>query len=348
MDVEGNLQDLLYRPFEARSFTNNLCFLCGTILNEQNRTDEHIFPRWLQRRYDLRHERYNLINGTQIPFRQLTVPCCFNCNNRKLRPLEDAISNAVAKGYTAFSQLDQLTIYQWIAKIFYGMLFKELSMLKDRRNPSAGYILSEEKLRRYANLHDFLQSVRVPFEFINFKPWSIFVFKTHSYSDRRDFEYRRAQHEIGMLVMSIRMNGIGVIVCLEDFGRQQSDFSEYYAQFDGITLHPLQFAELSAIAMYHNARTIHQPYEIIFQPNNGKIEVIFYHKEMDLTLPPYYEHDQGVFAEILAMNWQNYSVTLDDIYKRDKVTKSALFDDDGNIMIRDANGCKIGIRPRSR
>jgi hypothetical protein len=65
----------LRNPYEQLQTGANRCFLCGSHLGEA-RTQEHIFPKWLQRRYDLLDQRIDLLNGTGIPYRQMKVPCC--------------------------------------------------------------------------------------------------------------------------------------------------------------------------------------------------------------------------------------------------------------------------------
>ena len=61
-------------------FGQHTCFLCSTPLRSKNRTDEHVFPKWLQNRFNLWNQRLDLINLTDIPYRNLTIPCCKTCN----------------------------------------------------------------------------------------------------------------------------------------------------------------------------------------------------------------------------------------------------------------------------
>lgn len=42
-----------YNPFEKMTFTYDKCFLCGEILTDENSTEEHIYPKWLQNKFDL-------------------------------------------------------------------------------------------------------------------------------------------------------------------------------------------------------------------------------------------------------------------------------------------------------
>jgi hypothetical protein len=103
------------------------CFLCGAELDPTKETEEHVVPKWLQRKFNLWNERLLLSNRTLIPYRQLKVPWCESCNGRGLSAVENKVRSAVESGYSELSRLDELSIFQWVAKIFYGLLFKDLS-----------------------------------------------------------------------------------------------------------------------------------------------------------------------------------------------------------------------------
>ena len=66
-----------------------------------------------------------LLNGTTIPYRQLTVPCCRECNNEHLEPIESNVMAAVNQGPEAVEALDRKTLFLWLGKIFFGLLYKE-------------------------------------------------------------------------------------------------------------------------------------------------------------------------------------------------------------------------------
>jgi hypothetical protein len=70
-----------------RIYSGKRCFYCGKLLRG-SRTREHVFPLWLQKRFALADQHLTLLNGTQIPYRHLTVPCCPTCNNVHLSKLE--------------------------------------------------------------------------------------------------------------------------------------------------------------------------------------------------------------------------------------------------------------------
>lgn len=86
--------------------SQNHCFLCKIKLT--NNTDEHIFPKWLQRKFNLWNQTVTLSNGTKIPYRILKVPYYNKYNNEYLSQLEIEMSNAVDGGFKSFIQLNDL------------------------------------------------------------------------------------------------------------------------------------------------------------------------------------------------------------------------------------------------
>jgi hypothetical protein len=79
-------QDKLY-ALSGRIYSGKRCFYCGQVLRG-NKTREHVFPQWLKRRFGLANQHLTLLNGSLIPYRQLTVPCCSTCHNVHLSKLE--------------------------------------------------------------------------------------------------------------------------------------------------------------------------------------------------------------------------------------------------------------------
>ncbi|GAB5491580.1 MAG: hypothetical protein Phog2KO_17950 [Phototrophicaceae bacterium] len=239
----------LYKPLDNWDFDNDHCFLCGLLLSDDNRSEEHIFPKWLQRRYDLFNMELDLLNGTPMPYKSLKIPCCKNCNGIYLSNMESRIQQAHDAGFEAFSKLPRILIFQWLAKIFYGLLFRELFLNLDRTNPADGKIFEVEQIKMYDIIHQFLQSVRMPFSFVSFQPWSIFVVRILNSHKPSNFMW---DDDIYHAYFAIRMGEIGIIACLEDGGIQQKSLQHYFKDASQLVLHPIQFAELCA--KFHHRR----------------------------------------------------------------------------------------------
>lgn len=326
----------LYNPFDAMCFTYDRCFLCGCVLGKR-RSVEHVFPKWIQNKYNLWNKKIYLLNRSTITYRRLTIPCCRHCNVNCLSPIENTVKNHYLGGYSEFSKLDKITIYQWVAKIFYGLLFKELSLLMDRSDASSGFITPPELLEQLHMLHALLQSIRFPFEFAQSQPWSIFVLETHCYGDERDFDYH---DQLETLTFSIRLSGIGIIACLEDNGAQEQMSSDYFAKFKGAKLHPIQFDELFAKVAYQASLLNRTPKYIVVLPTERqqKVTVLASPLQGFSSKPIFDEWNQRDYARVLAFYWMKYGVLFDDIFKEPNLVLSLIEGEDGAIKVLDANG----------
>ncbi len=309
--------------------SSNLCFLCGQPLQNED-CAEHVFPKWLQNRYDLWDKRLTLLNRTSIQYRQLTISCCHFCNNNSLSKLENVIKSAIGNGYSSVKKLSKKRIYQWISKIYYGILIRELSLSLDQRYPEKGPIVPPVLLMQYKLHHYFLQSIRFPFIFHSFHPWSIFLVQIYRYDDDRDFDYHDS---LFGLTFSIRLNGIGIIVRLQDNGLQELNYANYFKRFRGHKLHPAQFDELASKVAYKSLLETFTTKYLFKLPGKGKkaIEVF--------ALPPtlssdslYSEWDHPTYARLLSSYWDKYGIKYEDIYKEPNRTLSILFKEDGNFM----------------
>jgi hypothetical protein len=210
--------DGLFRAVRDRQFGHDICFLCGGNLGDGG-TEEHVIPRWAQERFDLWNQRLTLLNGTVIPYRQLTVPCCFACNNQYLEPIENAVARATRNGAAAVRALGDQVLFVWLGKIFYGLLYRELFLTADRRDLSVGMIAQPDLLRHFELHHYFLQSCRVRMSFAEEFPASIFVFDVCEPPDRRHgWDFR---DNLATMFISCRVGQVGLIAVLQDGGAQR-------------------------------------------------------------------------------------------------------------------------------
>lgn len=325
----------LYQPFKSMSFTYDKCFLCGTTISDQN-SFEHIFPKWILHKYNLWDQKLMLPNRTSITYRQLTIPCCSTCNNVYLSQVEKISKEAHESGYQEFSNLDELIIFQWIAKIYYGLLFKHLSLLVDRKEKGKGTILSPDQLKHYQMLHELLQSVRVKFEFNLGTPWSIFLFKTHQYGDERDFDY----YDMPSINFSIRIGEVGIVACLGDNGALKEDYAEYVKQFEDIKLHPVQFSEIAAFITYKTSLINRIPnYLVMTSPNSEVVKVATMPIQGISSEPIYNKFNYRHYAKYLTHFWRKFGLQFNNIYdlSSDSVV-TYLKNEDGNLHVMNKDG----------
>ena len=104
------------------------CLFCGLDLTDETRTQEHVFPRWLQARCDIADETLTLANGTGLKYSQLLVPACAECNGIHASQLEQRVADGSASAQD---------MWLWMLKIQLGVFYWESGhpLARDRRQP---------------------------------------------------------------------------------------------------------------------------------------------------------------------------------------------------------------------
>jgi hypothetical protein len=183
------------------------CFLCAADL----KTTGHA-----QRRFDQWDQRVVLLNGTSIAYRQLTVPCCPDCNKDRLKPIEDSLAQTVGSGRMAVLALGPKLLFLWLGKIFYWILYRELLLLADRRDSTSSTIITADFLRQYEIHRFFLQQARELVELKDFQPGSLFVFDAQALPNRR-LEWDMLDN-VETMFIGIRVGRVALFGILGDGG----------------------------------------------------------------------------------------------------------------------------------
>ena len=213
--------DNVHLPYESWLVTNPVnydhCFLCWTPLTDDNRTDEHVFPKWMQEDFSLFSQPLTLPNKTWIPYRQIRVPCCKRCNNEALSRLEQMVANAVRSGFDDFVHgVPKKEQFLWLQCLFYKMLYRDMSLLSDRSKQDGRTISSPLDLASLRLSHAFLRGIDRTVEFTACFPASIYIVRTKTGPDPAlNFDY---MDSIPDVCMAIRMNDIGIVGLLRDGG----------------------------------------------------------------------------------------------------------------------------------
>jgi hypothetical protein len=63
VECPGKRKTDFFQAIVERRFGWSTCFLCGRRLTERNRRDEHVFPKWLQKRFGLLDEKLTLLKS---------------------------------------------------------------------------------------------------------------------------------------------------------------------------------------------------------------------------------------------------------------------------------------------
>ena len=94
-------------------------------------SDEHVIPRWLQRRFDLSNQEVMLPNQTAFRYAKARVPVKTE-HNREFGKIE----NRIAEGSFTLQEA-----YLWALKIHIGMMWLDSRLKRERKDPASSTIL---------------------------------------------------------------------------------------------------------------------------------------------------------------------------------------------------------------
>jgi len=326
----------LFHAVERRRFGRSTCFLCGRRLTLENGTDEHVFPKWLQHRFSLWNQRLTLLNGTEIAYRSLTIPCCLDCNGKHLSLIEKEVEAATLKGYKAVAALGPMTLFLWLGKIFYGLLYKELFLVRDRKSGSKTKITDKNLLKTFSLHHLFLQAARLPFRFETGTPASIFVFKIKPPDDKKlHWDFRDSLH---MKTLAVRIGEVGVLAALQDGGAQRDSKDVFWRRFQKYKLHPLQFTELSA-AFFYSASLVNRVPKFMLFESPDYVQVVQNPLQGMSKKPIFDDWNQPDFAKLLSLMT---GLPFDQVFTPPKSVMTWLHDAKGHIRPVAITGVETG------
>ena len=290
-------QPKLFDAIGTQHVGQTLCFLCGKRLTHSNRSDEHVFPKWLQTRYNLWDQKLVLLNGTDISYKDLKIPCCWTCNTKYLSRIETAVNNASLKGPEALRSLSHRTLFIWLAKIMYGILYKEGLLRRNRAVKRSGRIVPRATLESIKMHHYFLQSVRLPMRFVDFFPASIFIFHLQKSNNLEEqFDFKDLPEHLGI---AIQFGSLGIIAILQDGGSQEKCFSSFFRRYYRFPLHPVQFIELISMIFYRATLFNRTPKYMVLE-SVRTLNVMQLPLQGFSLKPIYNDWEQNVYAKYLS------------------------------------------------
>ena len=296
----------LYNPFRKFDFSPQTCFLTGQDVNSEE--EIHVFPEWILDRYSLRGKTFKMLEGSSLQYQDMKMPCHSDVIKNAIHPLEKEIETAFCDGYEAVLKVPEERLFQWMAKLFYGVLYQDIS-IEVRKSTAKGKEFELNRLlnERLKQLHLLLQSLVVPMDFNGPKLWSIRVFDIKYSKDV--FNYR---DELTNQNFSLGMNGFGIVACLQDNGAVGIKQQEITDVFLKKTLHPIQFEELCARFIYSNYLLNHFA-EYTLKSSEEKVivesEPLIGSANKSLFDP----WDDDMFAQVLSIYWKPWGIAKDTI-----------------------------------
>jgi hypothetical protein len=316
----------IYHPFESTNFSNTTCFLSGQKLTSSEEKIQ-VFPQWLMSRYGLEDQPFKLLDESMATYKDLKIPCAAQVNETWLEPLEAEIAAAFEIGYEALKNIDELKLFQWAGKLLYGIIFNEIqSGIKLQHSQGEEFNISQSIIHKFSHLHLMLQSINLPLQFDDFKPYSVFLFKVDN--NEKEFGYR---DEINTMTFALRIRDFGLVICLQDNGANKSYHKEVLNKIGNQILHPIQFEEFSG-RVFYSAYLFNRLPEYNILPVDDTI----YLEAMPLrgmsTKPLFDTWNNKTYGQVLESFWKNWGFLLLEIIKNPENPMSFLFDANGEFV----------------
>ena len=278
--------------------------------------------------YGLEDQPFKLLDETMATYKDLKIPCSAAINETYLEPLEAEIAEAFGKGYEGVKALDDLRLYQWVAKLLYGIIFNELQAgIKMQHAQGEEFNISQSIIHKFSYLHLMLQSINLPIRFEDFKPYSLCLFKVNN--NEKEFGYR---DEINTQTFALRIKDFGLVMCLQDNGANGRYHRDIYDQIKADVLHPIQFEEFSGRVFYSAYLFSRLPeYEIM--PLNDELLIEAMPLRGSSSKPLFDDWMNKIYGQVLENFWKNWGFLLLEIIKNPEKPMSFLFDDAGNRIV---------------
>lgn len=240
-----------------------VCFLCKRAVDV---TDEHVFPKWLQNRFNLWDKSVILKNSSLIRYRELKIPCCSECNTKHLSKIETVVSSLLEKEDISGMITESESLFIWLYKIMFGINYKEIFLSSDRRQPNSPKIVTDESLLSRDTYNLFLRFVRKEVFFEGFAPYSLFVFRL---TDSTPTTYYYASEPYAMFASAI-IGNIGLVASFQDDGYISRDI-ERNNFLNGLKeLSIPQFGDFAAFVLHLKTRMNMLP-DYLVTPEKGRL-----------------------------------------------------------------------------
>lgn len=320
------------------------CPLCGRKFGRVAKTDEHIFPGWLQRLHDLRDRRLNLPNFVGKTYKSVRIEICEKCNGERFGQLESELSKVI-RAENPFNELQKVgaeRIAAWMGKILWllarkGYAYPDHRTLSDslsenivpgRLMPGLTFLGMYERTfsMRKRMQSCFLNDPPVPKIYYQ-APFSLYIVELDTRDQRLEgFDF---VDDLSALGVAIRSGSVGLI-CLFDGGIHRHCRQQRYSHILSEKLHPVQFGELAARIFYDDNVLCEQARRVQYFWNR-ELKSVIAQVQISREFDPYLaeNHDPRILADMVG----RYTCTNpDDILQSDGRIFTTLEKDTGEFL----------------
>lgn len=344
VDQDGKVIFFSTRRFIDDVCLGDCCFICGAQPGEKPFNDEHVFPEWLLRRYDLFARTITLPNGRTTRYDRHTVPCCAECNSLMGKVIEERISKVIDGSPDSIQNFvangGSLELFVWLGLIYLKLHLKDKTFRKelDQRIPS-GMIADDYEWDLLHHIHTVVRCFFVPttIEANVFGSMMVLPCRQEGSPDQFDF----GDLHFGQTMM-LRLGGTAIVVVFNDSAGALSFFQENV--LDKITgpINELQareiMTEFALLNMHLKERPIYQ----------SELDMLNETHRIVARLPDRPELDEWNYELRGQMHWNALGhawpqlrfagATKEEVERVVLTGKlSILFDDEGNFVTSPGN-----------
>ena len=316
----------LYDPFEGMQFGPGRCFLSGQPTGPADTVP--VFDDWLQATYHLAHRPLHLLDHSETTYAALRLPLA-----PALRPrfaaLEAEVQAAAQAGPAALRTLPPARLWQWLAKMFYGIFVAEL-LQQQQPLIKPQYPLAEnaQLVQRFRAFFQLLQGLRVSTDYADFVPGSVFVLEADARYEAPAFAY---DDDLNTLVFSVKLGAAVVVATLVDIGFIGQAMRRVYADARR-PLHLAQVAEFKARAYY--AAYLLAAVPDVYPRRPGPLdppgtELVLDALVDDVTATVFNPWDNLTYAHTLTNLWAPWQLAEATILRNPQQPLSLLYDATG-------------------
>ena len=313
-----------YDPFEGMRFGPETCFLSGQTVGPADTVP--VFADWLLARYQLADRPIQLLDQRTVRLADLRLPAGPAARQR-IAELESRVEKASLAGPAALRALGDDALFLWLGKMFYGIFITELlNEFEPLVKPKYPLAENAALVRRFQSFYQLLQGLRVPTEYADFVPGSVFVLEADPAEDVMPFEY---DDDLNTLVFSIKLGKTVLVACLVDIGLIGQAMRKVYADAQR-PLHPVQLAEFKA-RVYYAAHLLNVVPDIYPRhPRPGDTTLVFDALLDDVAGVIFNPWENSAYTQTLAEMWQRWHITLADIVAKPAEPLTLLYTPDGS------------------
>ena len=318
------MSEKLFDPFEQLLFYRNICFLTGKKLNPEHIQYVSAFPTWLLERYQISNRYILMIEENRIKYKDMVLPASAEVVEA-FNELDKKTQEAFEGGFETMNQLPDLVIFQWMARVLYGVLYQEfIHTMGKHAMEEKDFKLSDLMKTKFRYLLYMLQSVLYPTQFKDFSPWSIVRYRSKISKDILNYK-----DETRKLNFCLGMKDFGIIACLQDNGEVLKYNKHIVEKIGDTVLHPIQFEELYGRFMYANYLLKDNPKYIITEEDNQ----ITYELPADTPKAIFETWDDETYSKVLASLWGPWGIQKEEIYEFPNSPLSYLYNEAKNTLI---------------